>query len=81
MSDQTTSASSDCEAKRAEIEARQKEFDGLWLEMSSGNTANAARYRELRHILDELRAEYTETCGELKESTSLPPRIVADWRS
>ena len=74
-------AGDDCAGKLAEIEERQKEFDGLWLEMSSGNTANASRYRELRHILDGLRAEYRTTCGELSESTSLPPRIVADWRS
>ena len=46
MSDQTASASSDCEAKRAEIEARQKEFDGLWLEMSSGNTARKIGVRK-----------------------------------
>ena len=86
MTDQTSTPESgedpgDCAAKLAEIEERQKEFDGIWLEMSSGNTANAARYRELRHILDDLRAEYRRTCGELSETTSLPPRIVADWRS
>lgn len=77
----TGDAAGDCAAKLAEIEERQKEFDGLWLQMSAGNTANAARYRELRHILDDLRAEYRATCGELSETTSLPPRIVADWRS
>lgn len=83
MNDQTASAGEGdgCAAKLAEIEARQKEFDGLWLQMSVGNTANAARYRELRHILDGLRAEYRSSCGELSETTSLPPRIVADWRS
>ena len=77
---ETAGAGSDCAGKLAEIEERQKEFDGLWLEMSGGSTANAARYRELRHILDDLRAEYRTTCGELSETTSLPPRIVADWR-
>jgi len=65
----------------AEIGERQAEFDQLWLQMSSGNTSGAARYRELRHILDDLRAEYRTTCGELIESSSLPPRVVADWRS
>jgi hypothetical protein len=83
MNDQTASAGAgdDCAAKLAEIEERQKEFDGLWLQMSAGNTTNAARYRELRHILDDSRAEYRKTCGELSETTSLPPHIVADWRS
>jgi len=82
MNDQTASAGAgDCAAKLAEIEEHQKEFDALWLKMSAGDTSNAARYRELRHILDDSRAEYRKTCGELSETTSLPPHIVADWRS
>lgn len=81
MNDHTESPESgdDCASKLAEIEARQAEFDQLWLQMSAGNTANGARYRELRHILDGLRAEYRSTCGELNETSSLPRRIVADW--
>jgi hypothetical protein len=81
MNDQTASpeGGDECASKLAEIEARQQEFDQLWLQMSSGNTANASRYRELRHILDDFRAEYRATCGELNESSSLPRGIVADW--
>jgi hypothetical protein len=71
----------DCEKRLAEIVERQAEFDQLWLQMSTGNTSGATRYRELRHILDDLRAEYRKTCGELTETSSLPPRVVADWRS
>lgn len=83
MNDQNASPAlgEDCRKKLAEIGERQAEFDQLWLQMSSGNTSGAARYRELRHILDDLRAEYRATCGELTESSSLPPRVVADWRS
>lgn len=80
MTDQTTGAG-DCDQKRAEIDARQGEFDQLWLKMSQGDTSGAARYRELRHILDGLRAEYRQTCGELIESSSLPAHVLADWRS
>ena len=83
MNDQDASpaAGDDCKERLAEIEARQAEFDQVWLQMSSGNTSGAARYRELRHILGDLRAEYRKTCGELTESSSLPPRVIADWRS
>lgn len=69
----------ECGKKLAEIEERQAEFDQLWLRMSSGDTSGASRYRELRHMLDDLRAEYRKTCGELSESSSLPRKIVADW--
>ena len=81
MTDQSASPSDgdDCERRRVEIEERQAEFDQLWLQMSSGNTEGASRYRELRHILDDLRAEYRRSCGELRESSSLPRKIVADW--
>ena len=81
MTDKSASPSDDedCEKRRVEIQERQAEFDELWLQMSSGNAAGASRYRELRHVLDELRAEYRRTCGELSESSSLPRKIVADW--
>lgn len=81
MNDETAApaAGDECERKRIEIEERQAEFDQLWLQMSTGNTSGAARYRELRHILDDARAEYRRTCGELNESSSLPRKIVADW--
>jgi hypothetical protein len=81
MTDETTAAAGECAQKRAEIDARQAEFDQLWLKMSQGDTSGAARYRELRHILDDLRSEYRRTCGELTESSSLPPHVLADWRS
>lgn len=81
MQEQAESGAPDCQRKLEEIEARQAEFDQLWLQMSSGNASGATRYRELRHILDELRTEYRATCGELRESSSLPPHVVADWRS
>lgn len=83
MNDQGASPAvgEDCKKKLAEIEERQTEFDQLWLRMSSGDTSGAARYREQRHVLDDLRSEYRKTCGELTESSSLPPRVVADWRS
>jgi len=81
MTEQTAPGAGDCEQRRTEIEARQKEFDALWLKMSQGDTSGAARYRELRHILDDLRVEYRKTCGELTESSSLPPSVVSDWRT
>ena len=74
-------AGTDCQEKLAEIQERQAEFDALWLKMSSGDTSGAARYRELRHVLDELRTQYRKTCGELTESSSLPSHVVADWRT
>jgi len=84
MNEQTAPAgapSGKCGEKLAEINTHQSEFDQLWLKMSQGDTSGAARYRELRHILDDLRAEYRTTCGELKESSSLPASVLADWRS
>lgn len=81
MTDETaaTPAPEECEKMRTEINERQAEFDALWLKMSAGDTSGAARYRELRHILDDLRAEYRKTCGELVESSDLPRSVVADW--
>lgn len=80
MNDESTSPpGDDCKQKLAGIEERQAEFDMLWQQMSTGNTAGATRYRELRKILDDLRADYHRTCGELSEGSTLPPRILADW--
>lgn len=70
----------DCAAMQAEINALQTEFDGLWMKMSVGQ-GDAARYRELRHILDAKRAEFAQKCGAPSESTSLPRSITADWRA
>lgn len=70
----------DCQAKQAEIDTLQAEFEGLWIKVSQGGEGGQ-RYRELRHILDDLRKAYKETCGEPTESTTLPRSITADWRA
>lgn len=82
MNEQAASApgADECQKKLAQIQEHQAAFDKLWLRMSGGDTSGAARYRELRHILDDMRAEYRKTCGELNESSSLPPSVIADWR-
>jgi hypothetical protein len=69
----------DCAAMQAEINELQTEFDGLWIKMSTGG-GNAARYRELRHILDQKRADFAQKCGAPSETTTLPRSITADWR-
>lgn len=68
-----------CRKKLAELTERQGERDALWLKMSAGDTSGAARFRELRGILDELRADYRKTCGELSETSDLPRSILQDW--
>jgi len=70
----------DCEAKRATIDALQQEFEGLWVQVSSGGTPTP-RFRELRRDIDRLRAEYANDCGAASESSSLPPHIMSDWRA
>ncbi len=82
MDDQSASAvaGEECQKKLAEIQERQAELDKLWLQMSGGDTSGAARYRELRRLLDGLRSEYKQTCGELTESSSLPRSVLSDWR-
>jgi hypothetical protein len=70
----------DCEALQAQIDTLQAEFEGLWMKVSQGG-AGGERYRELRHILDDLRKEFKESCGELREGTTLPRSITADWRA
>ncbi len=77
---ETTDTTTDCEAKQGEIDTLQAEFENLWIKVSQGG-AGGERYRELRHILDDLRKAYKETCGEPKESTTLPRSITADWRA
>ena len=68
----------DCAALQAEINTFQTEFDGLWMKMSTGQ-GNPARYRELRHILDQKRADFLKHCGEPSETSTLPRSITADW--
>ena len=70
----------DCEALRTEIKTLQGEFEGLWLQVSAG-ALPTPRYRELRRTIDQLRARYTASCGSLEEDSSLPARIVSDWRA
>jgi hypothetical protein len=77
MAESTT----DCEALQAQINELQAEFEGLWVKVSQGSETPTARYRELRHILADLRARYASECGAPKESSSLPPSITADWRA
>ena len=77
MADTTT----DCDALQAQIDTLQAEFEGLWIKVSQGG-AGGERYRELRHILDGLRKQYKETCGEPRESYD-PPALdhgrLASW--
>ena len=70
----------DCETKRATIDTLQKEFEGLWMQVSAGATPTP-RFRELRRDIDRLRAEYASECGAPSESSSLPPHIMSDWRA
>lgn len=70
----------DCEALRAEISTLQAEFEGLWLQVSAG-ALPTPRYRELRRVIDGLRARYTASCGSLEEESKLPRHIVSDWRA
>jgi hypothetical protein len=69
-----------CEELRALVAERQREFEALWLAISSG-APPSPRYRELRRELDELRARYARECGPLIEETMLPRRVVSDWRA
>lgn len=70
----------DCEAMQAEINTLQAEFDGLWIKVSQGG-AGGERYRELRHILDDLRAQFKKSCGDPQETSTLPRSITSDWRA
>ena len=70
----------ECEALQAEINTLQAEFEGLWIKVSQGGPGGA-RYRELRHILDDLRARFTAECGAPSETSTLPRSISADWRA
>lgn len=69
----------DCEALRAEISTLQREFEGLWLQVSAG-ASPTPRYRELRRMIDDLRARATAECGPASEETALPRSIASDWR-
>lgn len=80
MADTEGSSTTDCAALRTEIDTLQQEFEGLWIKVSAGATPTA-RYRELRHLLDDLRARYGRECGAPQEESSLPRHISADWRA
>ncbi len=77
---ETTVTTTDCEAKQAEIDTLQAEFENLWIKVSQGG-AGGERYRELRHVLVDLRKQFKERCGEPKESSTLSRSITADWRA
>lgn len=70
----------DCEALRTEIATLQQEFEGLWLQVSAG-AAPTPRYRELRRMIDDLRAKATAECEPVGEDSSLPRSISSDWRA
>jgi hypothetical protein len=76
----TEPGTTDCDAMRVEIDSLQKEFEALWLQVSAG-AAPSVRYRELRRDIDRLRASYAAECGPPSEESSLPPRIMSDWRA
>lgn len=70
----------DCAALAAQITELQTEFEAIWLKVSQG-AAPTPRYREVRHLLDELRARYASTCGAPSETSALPRAISSDWRA
>jgi hypothetical protein len=70
----------DCDALRLRIDELQREFETLWLQVSSGATPTP-RYREVRRELNELRGRYSADCGTPNEQTSLPRSITADWKA
>lgn len=70
----------ECRELRLQIDALQREFEALWLQMSAG-AAPTPRYRELRREIDQLRARYASECGTRHEETSLPRNVTADWRA
>lgn len=72
--------SSECAALRSEIDTLQKEFEGLWTQVSAG-ALPTPRYREIRRQIDELRARYARECGPPNEESSLPRHMVSDWRA
>jgi len=70
----------ECETLQAEINTLQAEFEGLWIKVSQGGPGGA-RYRELRHVLEDLRARFTAQCGAASETSTLPRSISSDWRA
>jgi uncharacterized protein involved in exopolysaccharide biosynthesis len=75
-----TTETADCAALRTTIDSLQKEFEGLWIQVSSGGTPTP-RFRELRREIDQLRARYASECGTPSEESSLPPHMMSDWRA
>lgn len=81
MVQQTGANGGPCTELKAEIERAQKEFEQLWITISSGSGGDRMRYRELRDQLTEMRTRYGRECGELREDSSLPRSVTADWRA
>lgn len=69
-----------CRELRLRIDALQREFEALWLQVSGG-AAPTPRYRELRREIDQLRTRYGSECGTPHEETGLPRNITSDWRA
>jgi hypothetical protein len=76
----TEPAADRCTELKAEIDNLQKEFEQIWLTISAG-VGDPAKYRQLRHELQEKRIEYNRDCGTgLVEDSTLPRSVTSDWR-
>ncbi len=75
-----TEETADCKTLREQIDTLNAEFEETWIAVSKGGTPTP-RYRELRRLLADLRAEYATKCGAPSETSSLPPHMVSDWRA
>jgi hypothetical protein len=76
----TEPATDPCSQLKEEIDSLQKEFEQTWLTISSGG-GDPAKYRQLRHELQEKRIAFNRDCGSgLVEDSTLPRSVTADWR-
>lgn len=81
MVQETGGTGEPCAELKGEIEQAQREFEQLWITISTGGGGDRMRYRELREQLTEMRTRYGRECGELREDSSLPRSVTADWRA
>lgn len=75
-----TEETSECASLRTRIDTLNAEFEETWIAVSKG-ALPTPRYREVRRLLADLRAEYATKCGAPSETSSLPPHMVSDWRA